>query len=313
MPSFGAIRMRAPAPVTAVRPIDRPDPGWRVGRWFGGALGRYLFRSKPMSVKTPIVKWLSTGRGPVRLAVLAMVFLGLPALVVAQETTEKKSISEHLKEYWDKVLAKMESGARAAGDEYHKVKEEAAKASGPAREKLTAEMEALSRKWAIAREKLATSVEVRMQTLGEEAKALQEKADKASGPARAKLAAEAHKLHEEWNAARAKLEGTLSSNLKTSREEIEHLKEHLAGASEDAKAKMGPRLARLKAEFHKNHEKLNAYLEADLKQTKEDLDKLRGATSDAAKRAHEALSKKYHELSAKLAELAKEKPSDEAK
>jgi uncharacterized protein YicC (UPF0701 family) len=305
--------MRTPRPVTALCRIDRPDPDWCAGPQFRGALGRYLFWSNPMSVKTPIVKWLSTGRGPLRLAVLAMVFLGLPALVVAQETTEKKSISEHFKEYWDKVLAKMESGAKAAGDEYHKVKEEAAKASGPAREKLATEMEALSKKWAIAREKLATSIEVRMQTLGEEAKALQEKADKASGPAREKLAAEAHKLHEEWKAAHAKMEATLSSNLKSSREEIEHLKEHLASASEDAKAKIGPRLERLKAEFHKNHQKLNEYLEADLKQTKEDMEKLRGATSDAAKHAHEALSKKYHELTAKIAELAKEKPSDEAK
>ncbi len=108
------------------------------------------------------------------------------------------------------------------------------------------------------------------------------------------------------------MEATLSSNLKSSRDEIEHLKEHFASASEDAKAKMCPRMDRLKAEFHKDHQKLNEYLEADLKQTKEDMEKLRDKTSDAAKHAKETLSKKYHELSAKIAELAKEKPGDDA-
>ena len=83
------------------------------------------------------------------------------------------------------------------------------------------------------------------------------------------------KLHEEWTAAREKMEGTLSSNLKSSREEIEHLKEHVADATEDAKAKLGPRMERLKAEYHKNRDKLVAYLEADLKQTEEDMEKLR--------------------------------------
>jgi hypothetical protein len=71
-------------------------------------------------------------------------------------------------------------------------------------------------------------------------------------------------------------------------------------------------MERLKAEFHKNHEKLNAYLEADLKQTKEDMEKLGEATSATARHAKEKLSKKYHELTAKIAELAKEKPSEEA-
>jgi hypothetical protein len=311
MPLFDAIRMRTLDLVMAVRWIDRPDPDWCSGLWFLSALGRYLFRSNAMSVKAPIVKWLSCGREYLLLPALAMVFLGAPALVVAQETTEKKTVSEHIKEYWDKLLAKMESGAKAAGDEYHKVREEAAKASGPAREKMAAEMEALSRKWAIAREKLATSVELHMHSLGDEIKTLEEKADKSSGPAREKMAAEMHKLHEHWTAARAKMEATLSSNLKSSRDEIEHLKEHLASASEDAKAKLRPRMERLKAEVHKNHEKLMAYLEAELKQTKEDMEKLREGTSETAKHAKEVLSKKYHELTEKIAELRKEKPAEE--
>ncbi len=266
-----------------------------------------------MSIATLIVKWSSFGGRALIFATVAMVALGAAPRAFAQDSPEQKSVSEHLKEYWDKLIAKMESGARAAGDEYHKVKEEAARASGPAREKLAAQMETLSKKWAIAREKLATSAELRMHSLGEEVKALEEKAGKATGPAREKTAAELKKLHEQWNAARAKMEATLSSNLNSSRDEIEHLKEHVSSASEDAKAKLRPRMERLKAEFHKNHEKLNAYLEADLKQTKEDMEKLRGATSDAARRSHETLSRKYHELTAKIEQLAKEKPSEESK
>jgi polyhydroxyalkanoate synthesis regulator phasin len=271
-----------------------------------------------MSRTTRTTTWFSAGRRALLVAALAMVWLGAPARVPAQEasekgTTEKKSISEHLKEYWDKIVSKLESSAKAAGDEYHKVKEEAAKATGPAREKLAAEMETLSKKWATAREKLAASTGERMHSLGEELKKLEEKADKASGPAREKMSAEAHKLHQQWDAARAKMEATLSSNLKTSRDELEHLKEHMASASKDAKAKMGPRMERLKAEIHKDYDKLGAYLAADLKKTKEDMEKLRGATSDAAKRAEEALSKKYHELSAKIAEHNKQKPPEDEK
>jgi thioredoxin reductase (NADPH) len=65
-------------------------------------------------------------------------------------------------------------------------------------------------------------------SLGEEYHSLREKAEKATGPARAKMDAELEKLHEEWMTARAKLEATLSSNMKSSREEIEHLKEMTA-------------------------------------------------------------------------------------
>jgi uncharacterized protein YicC (UPF0701 family) len=261
-------------------------------------------------METRSVNHLSFGRRSLVFATLALASLGMTAPVAAQET-EGKTVSQHLKEYWDKLIAKTESSARAAGEEYHKLKDEAARASGPAREKLVAEMDALSKKWAIAREKLATSIELRMHSLGEEVKALEEKADKASGPAREKMSAELKKLHEEWTAARAKMEATLSSNLQSSRDELAHLKEHLAGATEDTKAKLRPRMERLKAEFHKNREKLVAYLEADLKQTEEDMEKLRNATSNAARAARDKLSKKYHDLKAKLEHLAKEHAPEE--
>ncbi len=264
-----------------------------------------------MSNSSWIAERSSFGRQALVFAALAMAFLGGRAPVVAQETTDK-TVGERLKEYWDKLIAKLESGAKSAGDEYHKVKEEAAKESGPAREKLAAEMEVLSKKWAIAREKLATTVELQMHSLGEDYKSLEEKAAKATGPAREKMAAKMEKLHEEWLGARAKMESTLSSNLKSSHDEIEHLKEHVSSATESAKAKLGPRMERLKAEFHKNHQKLAEYLEADLKQTKEDMEKLGEATSNAARLAKEKLTKKYHELRAKLEELHKENKVDEA-
>ena len=108
------------------------------------------------------------------------------------------------------------------------------------------------------------------------------------------------------------MESTLSSNLKSSHDEIEHLKEHVSSATESAKAKLGPRMERLKAEFHKNHQKLTEYLEADVKQTREDMEKLGEATSTAAAHAKEKLSTKFHELRARLEELHKENKTDEA-
>ncbi len=263
-----------------------------------------------MSVKTLIVPWFSFGRQALVFATLAIVTLGLTAPVVAQETAEK-TVGERLKDYWDKLIVKMESNARTAGDKYHTLKDEAAKESGPAREKLAAEMEHLSRKWAIAREKLATAVELRMNSLHEEIHELEGKADKATGPTREKMHAEVHKLHEEWTATRAKMEATLSANLKSSHEEIEHLKEHASGAATEAKAKLAPRMERLKAEFHKNRDKLSDYLEADLEHTKADMEKLHDATSNVAKLAKEKLMTKYHELQARHEELAKEKSAEE--
>jgi uncharacterized protein YicC (UPF0701 family) len=282
-----------------------------AGRVSPAFLGWNPFRRIPMPKATPIVGRFSIARQALVFAALAMVSSGVTAPVVAQEVAEK-TVGERLREYWEKVIARMESRAKAAGDEYHKVKDEAARASGPAREKLAAEMEVLSKKWAVAREKLATTVELRMHSLGEDYKTLEEKADKTTGPAREKLAVEMEKLHHEWLAARAKMEATLSSNLKSSREEIEHLKEHISGTSEDAKAKLGPRLERLKAEFHKDREKLVEYLEADLKQTREELEKLGEATSNTARLAKEKFSKKVHELRARLEELHRENRSEES-
>jgi polyhydroxyalkanoate synthesis regulator phasin len=264
-----------------------------------------------MSVKTLIGPWPSFGRRSLVFATLAIATSGLATHVVAQEPAAK-SVGERIKESWEKLIAKMEASAKAAGDEYHKLKDEAAKESGPARAKLAAEMEHISKKWAIAREKLATSIELRMNSLHDEIHELEEKTDKATGPTRAKMTAEMHKLHEEWTAARAKMEATLSANLKSSREEIEHLKEHASTAASDAKAKVAPRLERLKAEFHKDRDKLSAYLESDLEQTKADMKKLGEATTSAAASAKEKLMKKYHELTAKHEELAKEKAADEA-
>jgi hypothetical protein len=265
-----------------------------------------------MSKKPLLVRLSSFGRNSLVLATLAVASLGVTATVAGQEETADRTVRQRLKEYWDRLIAKAEASARATGDEYHKLKDEAAKASGPAREKMAAEMDVLSRKWSRAREKLAHSTEARMNWLGEEVKVLEEKAGKATGSARAKLAAEREKLHEEWQGARAKMEATLSANLKSSGDEIEHLKEHVSSATDNAKAKLRPRMDRLKAEFHKDREKLAEYLEADLKQTEEDLEKLRGATSDAAHRAAETLSKKAHDIKEKIEKLHKERLAEES-
>jgi polyhydroxyalkanoate synthesis regulator phasin len=264
-----------------------------------------------MSVKSRIAPRSSFGRQALAFATLAIVASAMIAPVLAQEPAEK-TIRERLKEHWDKLIAKMESNARSAGEEYHKLRDEAAKESGPAREKLAAEMERLSKKWAIAREKLATSVELRMNSLHEDFKDLEDKADKATGPAREKMTAEMHKLHEEWTAARAKMEDTLSANMHSSREEFEHLKEHASTAAKDAKAKLAPHIDRLKAEFRKDRDKLSEYLQADLEHTQKDMEKLREATSNAAKTAKVKLMNKYRELKDKSESLAKEKSADES-
>ncbi len=262
-----------------------------------------------MMKATSITAWFSFGRRALVLAALTTTLGGTTAPVVAQEA-EQKTFGERLRDYWHRTVNRMESGARAAGDEYHKVRDEAARASGPAREKLVEKMAVLSRKWAIAREKLATSVELHAHSLGEEYAALEAKARKSSGPAREKLVAEKAKLHEEWLAARAKLESTLSSNMKSSHDEIEHLREHLAGASESAKARLGPHMAQLRSELHKDREKLAQYLEADMKRTHEEMEKLGEATSNTARTAKEKLSAKYQELRAKLQELHERNKAD---
>jgi ElaB/YqjD/DUF883 family membrane-anchored ribosome-binding protein len=265
-----------------------------------------------MSKATSLALRSSFCRHAVVFATLAMASSGMAIAVVGQEAAEQ-TVGERLKEYWHRTIARMESSARAAGDEYHKVKDEAASASGPAREKLVERMEGLSRKWAIAREKLATSVELHMHSLGEEYASLEGKARTSTGSAREKIDAEMEKLHEDWLGARAKMEATLSSNLKSSHEEIEHLKEHLSGASEGARAKLGPRMERLKAEFHKDREKLGEYLEADLKRTRDEMEKIGQGTSNNARRAREKLSKKFQELRAKLEEFHRENVAEEVR
>lgn len=263
-------------------------------------------------MKALIAKRTSFGRRSLVLATLALACWGATPPAAAQEPPPK-TIGEHLQEYWEKLVARMESSARAAGEEYHKLKEEAAQASGPAREKMAAKMEGLSKKWAAARERLAAGVELRMHSLGEETRELEQKASKASGPAHEKMAAELEKLHEHWSAARAKLEATLSSNMKSSREEFEYFKKHAADTSEEARARLAPHLQRLKAEFRKDRDKLIAFLEADLERTREDMEKLRGATTNAATHAMEKLKQKSHELAARIKELTEDRASDDSK
>ena len=85
------------------------------------------------------------------------------------------------------------------------------------REKLAAEMEAHSKKWAAAREKLAASLDTHMHSVGEDLKKLEEKAAKATGSAREQTAGEMEKLRGEWNLTREKIGTALSSNMKAAR------------------------------------------------------------------------------------------------
>jgi hypothetical protein len=254
---------------------------------------------------------MSNRNGSWGLAIAAGLVLGGAANAVAQEP--EKTFSERAKEYWEKAVAGMESGAKSAGDEYHKLKAEAAEATGPAREKIAEKMEAASKKWAAAREKLTASLERHAHSVHDEIKALEEKADKASGPAREKLVAEKEKLHEHWVAAREKMSAAYSSNMKSARDEYAHLKEHAAKTSEETRAKLAPRMEHLKAEWAKDREKLSTYLKDDLKRTEEDMHKLGDATSEAARAAKEKLTKKYHELRGKTDALASENSLDDAK
>ena len=121
------------------------------------------------------------------------------------------------------------------------------------------------------------------------------------------------KLRGEWTIAREKIRGSLTANMKATREEFAHLKEQSASASADARARLTPRMDQLKAEWTRNREKLAAHLEADLKQTKEELDKLGAATSNTAKVARDKLLKKYHDDHALSDELARQKAIDDAK
>ncbi len=240
-------------------------------------------------------------------AIVAGLALGISASASAQE----KTFSERAREYWEKAIAGMESGAKSAGDEYHKLKAEAATATGPAREKMAAEMEVVGKKWAAAREKLATSLERHAHSVHDEIQALEEKTSKASGPAREKLAAEAESLREHWHDAREKVRGALHTNMKAAGDEYAHLKDEAGKASEETRAKLRPRMDRLKAEWSKDREKLSTYLKDDLKRTEEDLHKAGDATSEAARAAKEKLTRKLHELRDKSDSLAEDKaPGD---
>ena len=133
-----------------------------------------------MSTKTTRLHWFSQFPKSLAVAMLSFAALGTSAPAFAQEKSEK-TFAERASEYRDKIVASMESTAKAAGDEYHKLRSEATKATGPTRDKLAAEMETLSMKWAAAREKLAASLETHMHSVGEEIKVLEEKAAKATG------------------------------------------------------------------------------------------------------------------------------------
>jgi hypothetical protein len=235
---------------------------------------------------------------------------GAFAPVLAQETSGKTFV-ERARESRDKIVASMESAARAAGDEYSRLRSETARAKGPAREKLAAEMEALSKKWAAAREKLTASLDAHTQSVGDSIKKLEEKAARATGSTREQTGSEMDKLREEWHAAREKLGAALSSNTKAARDEFAHLKEQSAGASADTRARLASRMETLKAEWGKNREKLAAHLDADLKQAKEEIDKLGAETTDAARLAKEKLAKRYQDLRVQRDELAREKSIDQ--
>jgi hypothetical protein len=263
-----------------------------------------------MSTKTTPVRrfsWFSKSLG---LAALALAALGISAPALAQA---EKTFAERAKEYRDKIVASMEASARAAGDEFTKLKSDAAKATGATREKLAAELEAHSTKWAAAREKLSASLDSHLRSIGDELKALEEKAGKATGSARDQTAVEMEKLRGEWAAAREQFRGSLTSNMKAAREEFAHLKDQSASAAADAKVKLAPRMEKLKAEWAKNREKLAAHLEADLKQTKEEMEKLGAATSETARVAKEKLLKKLHDDQVLKDDLAKDKALDDAK
>ena len=206
----------------------------------------------------------------------------------------------------------MESGAKSAGDEYHKLKTEAAAATGPARAKMAEKMEAAGKKWAAAREKLSASLERHAHEVHDEVKVLEEKAARASGPAREKVAAEAESLRKHWHAAREKVSASLSANMKAAGDEYAHLKDEAGKATEETRAKLAPRMDRLKAEWRENREKLGAYLKDDMKWTEDELHKLGDATSETAKAAKEKLTRKLHDLRGKSESLAAEKVPDEA-
>jgi hypothetical protein len=260
-----------------------------------------------MTTNPTRVRRFSRGR-----KVSAPLTLSFAVLVISTPSfAQEKTLAERAKEYRDKIVASMEATAKAAGDEYSKLKSEASKAAGPAREKLATEMEALSKKWSEAREKLAGSLDTHTHSLGDDLKKLEEKAAKATGSAREQTTGEIEKLRGEWHVAREKLSAAFSTNMKAARDEFTHLKEQSGNTSADVKGRLAARMDALKAEWRANREKLAAHLDADLKRTKEEMDKLGAETSSAAKLARDTLAKKYQDLRAQSNELAREKSLDQ--
>lgn len=248
-----------------------------------------------------------------RLLALSLLSAGLiapaGAPAVAQAPAEK-TLKERAKESWARLTAGLESAAKSAGDEYNKLSAEAAKATGPARERLAAQMDELSQKWAVARAKLSDGFERQAASLSDEIKRLKVKAVRATGPAREKIHEEMAQLGEDWAAAREKLAASWSSNMKAVSEEYAHLKGHASQATAEAKAKLAPKMAKLRTEWETNREKLAAYLEEDMRKTKEDMAKLGAATSDAAARAKAALVKKYEDLTRRRQALENDRTID---
>jgi ElaB/YqjD/DUF883 family membrane-anchored ribosome-binding protein len=241
-----------------------------------------------------------------------LIVTGLALAGSASALAQEKSFSERVKDYWERVVTGLESGAKSAGDEYHTLKSRADTATGPAREKLAEEMEVAGKKWAAAREKLASSLERHAHEVHDEIKALEERSATATGPAREKMAAEAESLRKHWGAAREKMSAALSSNMKAAGDEYAHLKDEAARATDEARSKIRPRMERLSAEWAKNREKLSNHLKADLKRTEEELQRLGNATSETAEAAKEKLTRKLHELRGKSDALAAAKAPDEA-
>jgi hypothetical protein len=243
-------------------------------------------------------------------SLVALVAAGLALACTTPAAAQEKTFTERAKEYWEKVLTALESGAKSAGDEYHKLKAEAATASGPAREKLAKEMEVAREKWAAAREKLTASLEHHAHAANEELKALEAKASTASGSAREKWDAEAEVLRKHWEKAREKVSTAFSSNMKAAGDEYAHLRDEATKATEDAKTKLRPQMEKLKAEWATNRDKLIAFLKEDLRRTEEDLHKIGESTSEAAKALKEKLTRKLHELREKYDSLTNEKLAD---
>ena len=105
-----------------------------------------------MSTKTTRVHWYSRFPKFLAVATLSCAALGTSAPPSAQEKSEQ-TFAERARAYRDKIVASMESTAKAAGDEYHKLRSEATKATGSAREKMSAALDLRAQSDELAKEK----------------------------------------------------------------------------------------------------------------------------------------------------------------